>query len=167
MERPILTLDLLGPEGNVFVVIGRARELLTGLKRSHFNMDIGRFMLVNEGTTYRDILATVNKYVRLIDKSGLYAEYAIDQEAITAAIDHLNEQLKLLPDNVPCSLEDLYPDFEDPDTDAYAYMALLMLEIRDTEQDIALVGYDEAAPLRRLLAMLQECVSALRSAGIE
>lgn len=146
MERPILTLDLLGPEGNVFVVISRARERLTGLMLEHFNTDIGKATLIDEGTTYQDILAIVNRYVRLIDRSGLYAEYAIDQEAIMAAIAHLNEQLKTLPDNIPCSLEDLYPDFDDPDTDAYAYMALLMLEIRDTEQDIALVGYDEAAP---------------------
>src|SRR5712692_8395604 len=94
MERPILTLDLQGPEGNVFVVIGRARELLTGLMLEHFNTDIGQATLINVGTTYKDVLEIVNHYVRLIDKSGLYAEYAIDQEAILSAIDHLNEQLK-------------------------------------------------------------------------
>ncbi len=39
MERPILRLDLQGPEGNVFVVIGRVRELLTGLMLEHFNTE--------------------------------------------------------------------------------------------------------------------------------
>jgi|SRR6266699_86624 len=166
MDRPILTLDLSGPDGNVFVVISRARELLAGLMLEHFNTDIGQATLIDEGTTYQDVLAIVNRYVRLIDRSGLYAEYAIDQEAIVAAIEHLNEQLQTLPDDVPCSLENLYPDFDDPDCDAYVYMAMLMLEIRDTEQDIQLVGYDNAEPLRRLLTMLQECVSALERAGV-
>ena len=46
-------------------------------------------------------------------------------------------------------------------------MVMLMLEIRDTEHDIELVGYEMAEPLKRLLAMLQDCVSALRRAGIE
>jgi hypothetical protein len=167
MERPILTLDLQGPEGNVFVVIGRARELLTGLMMEHFNTDIGKATLIDEGTTYKDVLEIVNRYVRLIDRSGLYSEYAIDQEAITAAICHLNEQLQTLPDDVPCSLEDLHPDFDDPDCDAYVYMAMLMLEIQDTEQDIELVCYDNAEPLRRLLTMLRECASALERAGVE
>src|SRR5712692_7293239 len=122
MDRPILTLDLSGPDGNVFVVTARTREMLTGLMLVHFNTDIGQATLINVGTTYKDVLTIVNRYVRLIDRSGLYAEYAIDQEAIVSAIDHLNEQLKTLPDNVPCSLEDLYPDFADPDCDAYTYM---------------------------------------------
>jgi len=45
-------------------------------------------------------------------------------------------------------------------------MAMLMLEIRDTEQDIELVGYDKAEPLRRLLTMLRECASALKRASV-
>src|SRR2546425_5451380 len=128
MERTILTLDLSGPDGNVFVVTARTRELLTGLMLEHFNTEIGKATLINVGTTYKDILEIVNRYVLLIDKSGVYSEYAVNQDAVIAAIDHLNEQLKTLPDHYPCSLEGLYPDFDDPDTDAYAYMALLMLE---------------------------------------
>ena len=104
--------------------------------------------------------------VRLVDRSRLYTNYAMNPGEVTAAINRLNEQLKLLPDDVPCSLEGLYPDFDDPDTDAYAYMAMLRLEIRDTEQDIELVGYDNAEPLRRLLTMLRECASALERAGV-
>src|SRR5690349_694876 len=117
MDRPILTLDLQGPEGNVFIVIGRTRSMLSGLALEHFNIEIGIATLVQGVATYRDILAIVNKYVRLIDRSGLYAEYAVDQEAVIAAVDHLNDQIKTLPSEVPCSIEDLYPDFDDPDTD--------------------------------------------------
>src|SRR3989442_3900522 len=85
MERPILTLDLLGPDGNVFIAIARARALLTGQMLEHFNMDIGQAMLINVGTTYRDILAIVNKYLRLIDTSGTYSEYAISRDEVMAA----------------------------------------------------------------------------------
>jgi hypothetical protein len=167
MERPLLNLDLSGPEGNVFVVIGRTREMLTGLMLEHFNTEIGTATLINQGTTYTDILAIVNRYVRLIDRSGLYADYAVDQEAVIRAIDTLNDQVKTLPNEIPCSIEDVYPVFDDPDMDAYAYLALLKAEVRDTQQDIELVGYDQSEPLRRLLQMLQDCVSALRRAGIE
>src|SRR6266567_4847650 len=109
MERPVLRLDLIGPEGSVFVVIGRARELLTGLMLEHFNTDIGQAMLIDAGKTYRDILAIVNKYVRLIDTSGMYSEYGPDEDAIRRAIDTFNEQLRLLPDTVICAIDGLYP----------------------------------------------------------
>ena len=166
MDRPILTLDLSGPEGNAFVVITRTRELLTGLMMEHFNTDIGRATLIDEGTTYEDILRIVNKYVRLVDSSRMYTNYAMNAGEVTAAIDHLNEQLKTLPDEVPCSLEGLYPDFDDPDLNEYAYWTLLSREIEDTEKDIELVGYENAELLRRLLAMLRECASALERPGI-
>jgi hypothetical protein len=52
------------------------------------------------------------------------------------------------------------------DCDVYVSMVMLMLEIRDTEQDIELVGYDKAELLRGLLAMLRECASALKGAGV-
>lgn len=166
MDRPILTLDLSGPDGNVFVVIGRARELLAGLMLEHFNTDIGKATLIDEGTTYEDILRIVNTYVRLVDRSRMYTNYAMNPGEVTAAIDRLNEQLKTLPDEVPCSLEGLYPDFDDPDLNEYAYWTMLMTEIEGTEKDIELVGFDNAELLRRLLAMLQECASALERAGI-
>lgn len=166
MERPLLKLDLAGPEGNVFVVIGRAREVLTGLMLQHFNIEVGQATLIALGTRYEDILTIVNKYVRLVDRSGLYTNYAMSREEVVAAIDRLNEQLKTLPDDVPCSLEDLYPDFDDPDLNEYAYWTMLFAEIETTEKDIELIGYDKAEPLRRLLAMLRECASALERAGI-
>lgn len=165
-NRPNLSLDLSGHDGNVFVIINRTREMLTGLTLQHFNMDIGQTTLIGEGTTYKDILAIVNQYVRLIDGSGMYREYAIDQEAIVSAIDRFHEALDTFPDTVSCTLIGMVPDFDDPNCDADAYMQLLLQEIRDTERDIQLVGYESAEPLRQLLAMLQELVSALRRAGV-
>lgn len=164
MERPLLSLDLSGPEGNVFVVIGRTRELLAGLMLEHFNTDIGRATLLSEDTTYKDILAIVNRFVRLIDKSGLYPEYALDEKAVMAAVDHLNEQLATLPDGVYCPIEGLYPEFGMPVCGPEAYFVLLTVEVESVERQIE--QSDDKEPLQRLLAMLQDCVSALNSAGV-
>lgn len=164
MERPLLSLDLSGPDGNVFVVIGRAREKLTGLLLEHFNTDIGTATLIDEGTTYKDILAIVNKYVRLVDNSGLYPEYGIDKEAVTKAVTHFNEQLATLPDTVVCAIDGLYPDFDDPTIGASVYLSFVEDEIRWV---ISLMAQRKDDSLERLLAMLQELVSALKSAGVD
>lgn len=166
MDRPILTLDLQGPEGNVFVVIGRARRLLSGSTLAQYNTDIGNATLVNAGVTYPGILAIINHYVRLIDRSGLYPEYGVNQEEVIVAIDHFNEQLQTLPSDTPCSLEDLYPDFDDPDRDAYTYLALVTTEIASVERQIEQCSEDEKGLYERLLTMLRECASALERAGI-
>src|SRR5207248_8839850 len=152
------------PEGNVFVVIGRARELLSGLMLEHFNTDIGQATLIDEGTTYKDVLAIVNKYVRLIDKSGLYIEYAVSQDAVVAAITRFNEQLATLPDTVVCAIEGLYPDFDNPSIGAEVYLSFVEDEIRWV---ISLMAQRKDEALERLLAMVQELVSALNSAGVE
>lgn len=164
MDRPILSLDLSGPDGNVFVVISRTRELLTGLMLEHFNTDIGTATLIDEGTTYKDILAIVNKYVRLVDKSGLYTEYAVSQDAVVAAITHFNEQLATLPDTTVCAIEGLYPDFDNPSIGAEVYLSFVEDEIRWV---ISLMAQRKDDALEKLLAMLQELVSALRSAGLD
>ena len=164
MNRPILSLDLSGPDGNVFVVISRTRELLTGLLLEHFNTDIGTATLIDEGTTYKDILAIVNKYVRLVDNSGLYPEYGIDKEAVTKAVTLFNEQLAMLPDTVVCAIDGLYPDFDDPTIGASVYLSFVEDEIRWV---ISLMAQKQDEALERLLAMLQELVSALKSAGVD
>jgi hypothetical protein len=163
-NRPNLTLDLLGHDGNVFVVINRTRGMLTGLTLQQFNMDIGQTTLIGEGTTYKDILAIVNKYVRLIDSSGTYPEYGIDEEAITTAVTKFNEELHTLPPTVSCAIDMLYPEFDNPEQGPAAYLSFVEAEISWTFSTLAQhknEGYE------RLLAMLQELASALRSAGIE
>jgi len=164
MERPLLVLDLLGPEGNVFIIIARARALLTGQMLEHFNTDIGTAMLIDAGKTYKDILAIVNKYVRLIDKSGLYTEYSVSQDAVVAAITRFNEQLATLPDTVVCAIEGLYPDFDNPSIGAEVYLSFVEDEIRWV---ISLMAQRKDEALEKLLAMLQELVSALKSAGVD
>lgn len=165
MERPLLTLELAGPEGNVFVVIERARELLTGLRQEQFNTDIEQATLLSQDTTYKDILAIVNRYVRLIDRSRLYPDYVVSKEEVTAAVDHLNEQLQALDAAIYCSLQGLYPDFDDPDCNEYVYLTMLQLEIMSVDEQIKQGGDEE--PLQRLLEVLQACVSAFARAGIE
>lgn len=167
--RPPLKINLSGEEGNVFVVIGAARAMLTGQLLEHFNTDIGRATLVEVGTTYTDVLAIVHRYVELVDTSGLYPEYSKprDEHAIIIAVIHLNEQLQKLPDGFYCSLEGLYPTFDDPDTGPEIYLSFVTREIVMVEEKMA--RYKDISPpepLQRLLAMLEECATALRNAGV-
>lgn len=164
MERPILTLDLAGPDHNVFVVTARTREMLTGLMLEHFNTDIGTATLLDEGTTYKDILAIVNKYVRLIDRSGLYAEYALNQEEVIAAITRFNEQLQTLPPTVVCAIDGLYPEFDNKELGPEVYLSFVEDEIRWT---VSILARNKDEGYERLLTMLQECASALLRAGVE
>lgn len=165
-ERPTLTLDLSGPEGNVFVVMSLARTLLSGEPLMDFNRAIGEATLITAGKKYEDILAIVNSYVRLIDRSALYPAYAWDEAAIIAAVDTLNEQLKTLPDTTPCSLEGLYPEFDYPEHSPEVYLALLGQEIEQVDEQIGQTEEGQQASLQRLRSMLLECISALHSAGV-
>src|SRR6266567_9153295 len=164
MDRPLLVLDLLGEEGNIFVVIPRARALLSGEALTNFNRELGMATLLDTSKKYRDILAIVNKYVRLIDKSGLFSEYAVSQDEVMAAIATFNEQLKALPDTVICAIDGLYPDFDNPQLGASVYLSFVDDEVRWT---ISILGQRKDEGYERLLTMLQECASALRRAGIE
>jgi hypothetical protein len=89
----------------------------------------------------------------------------MDEKAIMAAVDRLNEQLTTLPDNVPCSLDGLYPDFEFPDDcGPQMYLAVLVDEIQEVEETLLIAPEAERQQLR---TMLLECAIALRSAGVE
>lgn len=90
----------------------------------------------------------------------------MNEAAIIAAVDHLHEQLRMLPDDVSCSLEDLYPDFDNPDCGPEMYLALLEGEARHVKARIDQAGEDQREPLQRLLAMLVECAGSLRLAGV-
>ncbi len=74
--KPVLRLDLSGPSGNVYFVVGYAEQLLTGMMLEHFQEEIGAATLPRADKSYKDILAIVNSYVTLVDTSGMYAEYA-------------------------------------------------------------------------------------------
>lgn len=88
----------------------------------------------------------------------------MNEADIIAAVDRLNEQLKTLPDSVPCSIDGLYPDFEFLDCGPEMYLTALVDELQDVEEKL-MVAPD--AGLQRLREMLIECAIALRSAGVE
>jgi hypothetical protein len=165
-ERPTLMVDLSGPDGNAFIVITLARALLSGQPLTEFNRAIGQATLMLPGKQYEDILAIVNTYVRLTDASGLYAQYAWDEAAITAAVKHLNEQLSTLPDTVTCAIQEVYPEFDLPELSPVRYLALLEEELEQVSEQIAMSEEGQSTSLQQLKAMLQECISALHSAGV-
>ncbi len=75
-ERPRLDVDLSGPDGNVYMVITKAREQLTGKALMGFNEDIWMATQVGAGKNYTDILDIVNSYMTLTDTSAMYEAYA-------------------------------------------------------------------------------------------
>ena len=166
--RPPLKLNLSGEAGNIFVVIGAARALLTGQLLEHFNTDIGNATLVAVGTTYTDVLAIVNRYVELIDTSGLYPEYSRprDEQAIMDAVNRLNEQLRTIPDTLYSPIEGLYPEFDNPDCGPEVYLVLVENEITWVKQKLEQAPPDHLEPLKRLKVMLEACAAALRRAGV-
>jgi len=162
-ERPILKLDLSGSDGNVFVVMGLARTMLAGSMQQHLDQDLNEATEPGKERKYEVILEIVNKYVKLIDTSGMYPDYAIDKEAITKAIDHFNACLKTLPPTVVCAIDGLYPDFDDAMVGPEVYLSFVEDEIRWA---ISLMAQKRDEHLDRLLTMLRELVSALRRAGV-
>ncbi|HVB24077.1 MAG TPA: hypothetical protein VNG51_19220 [Ktedonobacteraceae bacterium] len=75
-ERPRLDIDLSGPDGNVFMVIGMARQQLEEDTLKEFNREIWEATQHGSGKKYADILGIVNSYMDLIDTSGMYEAYA-------------------------------------------------------------------------------------------
>jgi hypothetical protein len=90
----------------------------------------------------------------------------MDEAAIIAAVDRLNEQLQTLPDTIGCSVEDLYPDFDYPDCGPEVYLALVEDEARQIRERIEQAAEVPTEDLQRLLAMLVECAVSLRLAGV-
>ncbi len=64
MERPKIELDLKGPEGNIFVVLGKASQALHDLI---WEME----SRVKEAYSYEDALSIINEYVEIKPKGGL------------------------------------------------------------------------------------------------
>lgn len=79
----------------------------------------------------------------------------MDEAAIIAAVERLNEELEAL--NIGCSLEGLYPEFDYPDHSPSVYLHLLEEEMKQAE----------AAGNAQLVTILMDCATALRGAGVE
>ena len=164
-NRPTLALDLGGPDGNVFLVTSYTRACLDGETLKSFNREIGDATLLTSGKRYEDILRIVNSYVLLIDSSGTYRDYAAET-LIISAVDRLNEQLATLPETVFASIQGLYPEFGYPDCGPEMYLVLIEEEIASVSQKLEQALGEEREPLERLKAMLEECATALRRAGV-
>jgi hypothetical protein len=79
----------------------------------------------------------------------------MDEAAIIAAVERLNEQLATL--DIGCLVEGLYPEFDYPDHSPGVYLSLLEEEMKQAE----------AAGNTQLVTILMQCAAALRSAGVE
>lgn len=66
MAKPILNIDLSGPAGNIFVVVGKAQALLS--KEAGEEM----WALVQETHSYKDALDVISGYVYIADHSLTY-----------------------------------------------------------------------------------------------
>ena len=161
--RPLLKLDLSGSDGNVYVVMGLARTLLTGQMLEHLDADLNEATTPGQEKKYEDIVRVVDKYVRLIDTSGMYPQYAINKVQVTEAVTHFNERLNTLPETVICAIEGLYPDFDDDLIGPEVYLSFVEDEVAWV---VSLMAQKRDEHLDRLLTMLEELVSALRSAGV-
>jgi hypothetical protein len=90
----------------------------------------------------------------------------MDERAIIAAVDKLNEDLKTLPEWVPCSIDGLYPEFDYEPFGPHVYLRLLEQEMKDADK-ILKAHPDEQIVVERLITMLMQCAIALRQAGVK
>lgn len=91
----------------------------------------------------------------------------MNEAAIIAAVDRLNEQLQTLPDWVPCLIDGLYPEFDHPDHSPQMYLALVRDEMKTVEEKIRQAEPGQRELLEQLCSVLLQCVVALTEAGVE
>lgn len=75
MSRPKLIIDLRGTDGNVYMVIAKARQLVSSEQLDGFINAILDAQRPGVNKTYEDMLAIINSYVELVDSSGAYPAY--------------------------------------------------------------------------------------------
>lgn len=138
-ERPVLRADLSENQSDLAPLIATAQELLRGDALEVFQQEIHEVGTPVAEKDQRDLLEVMNEHVELVDISNSYPQYAW-KEKITAAVQWLNKQIETLPQNMPCSIDGLYPDFDDPNTGPEVYLNVLWSEVAQTEQ---LMGQDD------------------------
>lgn len=176
LARPVLSLDLAGEQGNIFVVIGYARQLLPPDEQELLRQELQTATAPGAGKKYDDILKIVHTHVELVDISETHAVYGNPehvqdateryQRHIIAAVDKLNTQIQTLPETTSVQIDGVYPEFDSPDYSPGRYMVLLNFEIGNVEAAIEQRGVKEREALERYRVMLRECRSALRQAGV-
>lgn len=76
MAKPKLAIDLQGTDGNIYMVIAKARQIVPSEQLDDFINATLDAQLPGAGKTFGDLLAIISTYVGLVDSSGLYPEYA-------------------------------------------------------------------------------------------
>ena len=70
MKKQIVTFNSMGPSGNIYYILGAAREALRRQSRYHDYNEM-RDKVLSAGS-YKEALAYIREYVDLIDKDGKY-----------------------------------------------------------------------------------------------
>lgn len=164
-QRPRLDIDLRGPDGNVFMVIGMARQQLEGEQLKIFNRAIWEATQSGSGKTYQDILSIVDTYTDFLDTSDLYPQYGREAH-IMRAVNDLNTQLRALPPGVECEVTGLYPELDNPDLGPDKYCLLLEEEVSRVEYELRGAADEQQAVLQGLLGHLRTCIARLQRAGV-
>jgi hypothetical protein len=76
VTKPGLITDLRETDDKVFVLIGKACLLLTGVMLEHFLDDMRVALQPNAVVGYEEILAIIDQYVSLEDSSGTNPNYS-------------------------------------------------------------------------------------------
>lgn len=76
MGKPKLEIDLQGSDGNIYMVIAKARQIVPSKQLNDFINVYLDAQKPGANKTYEDMLVLVNQYVELIDTSGLYPAYS-------------------------------------------------------------------------------------------
>src|SRR5579859_4793392 len=160
MQHPVVAIDLETIDRNAFLVIGYAAQKLIGDELTAFYEEVLPAIPPTSGNSYEDILAIVNRHVCLVDISGTYPAYTIDEAVTMSVIRRMHEQLRALPSVITCLVEDLYPDTGSA-CGLANYLTLIEQEIARVEDQI-----DHGEPYQVLLAILQECLTTLEQATI-
>lgn len=175
-QRPILSLNLAGEQGNVFAVLGYARQMIPQEDQDGFRDEIQAATAPGAGKKYDDILAIVDSHAELVDTSQTHPIYGNPehvqdateryQRYVTGAVERLNEQILTLPETVPCGIDGVYPEFDEEDYSPAAYMVVLNFEIGSTESAIEHASEEQREDLEKYRLMLRECRTSLRRTGV-
>lgn len=79
--KPSLILDLSGPDGQIYALVGRAVFMLSGRMRDNFLDEIWELILQGPDVEHERLLAAIDKYVSLEDTSQRYPDYSLRLEA--------------------------------------------------------------------------------------
>ncbi len=90
----------------------------------------------------------------------------MNEAQIMKAVERLHEQIATLPLDITTLVDEIFPDFDEPDCGPDVFLELLEVEIDRVEQELMAQGTGQSEPLQRLRAMLIECATAMHHAGV-